>query len=232
MAKIRLNKYIADCGIASRRSAERFILQGLVKVNGDLVTELGTKIDVENDRVEVSDQLINQSTNQPVVLMLNKPAGYVCTSRKFKGEKNILDLINLEQRVYPVGRLDKDSTGLLLLTNDGDLALKLTHPRYEKEKEYEVEVDHEISSEFIDEMQQGVTLEDGTTLPAKVKQLSYTAFSIVLGQGKKRQIRRMCQELGYRVVGLNRVRINKLELGDLAVGDYRILSEKEIALLK
>ncbi|NQT49117.1 rRNA pseudouridine synthase [Candidatus Kuenenbacteria bacterium] len=232
MDKVRINKFLADCGVASRRGAERFILQGRVKVNGEVVTEMGTKVDPIKDKVTVNNKEISIKNEEPIVLMLNKPTGYVCTTRSFRDEKSVLDLIRTDDRIYPVGRLDKNSSGLLLLTNDGDLALKLTHPRYEKEKEYEVEVQEAVEKDFLETMRTGVSLEDGITLPAQVKKLTDKTFSIILKQGKKRQIRRMCGELGYRVRNLRRVRVNNLELGDLPIGKYKELSEKEIELLK
>jgi 23S rRNA pseudouridine2605 synthase len=227
MSEIRLNKYLADSGIASRRKAELFILDGKVKINGKIITQLGTKVDPNLDIVEVDDQVVKPEAKK-IVIMLNKPIGYVCTTRSFKGEKNVLDLVNSDFRLYPIGRLDKDSSGLILLTNDGDLALKLSHPRYEKEKEYEVEVHQELSSDFLESLKRGVILDDEKTLPVTVKQLTSKSFSIILKQGKKRQIRRMCGLFDYTVLKLKRVRINNLELGDLESGNNVILDQNII----
>ncbi|MBT5503261.1 rRNA pseudouridine synthase [Candidatus Falkowbacteria bacterium] len=224
---MRLNKYLADSGIASRRKAELFILDGKVKINGKIITQLGTKVDPNLDIVEVDDQVVKPEAKK-IVIMLNKPIGYVCTTRSFKGEKNVLDLVNSDFRLYPIGRLDKDSSGLILLTNDGDLALKLSHPRYEKEKEYEVEVHQELSSDFLESLKRGVILDDEKTLPVTVKQLTSKSFSIILKQGKKRQIRRMCGLFDYTVLKLKRVRINNLELGDLESGNNVILDQNII----
>ena len=163
--------------------------------------------------------------------MLNKPDGYVCTTRRFKDEKSVLELIDIRERVYPVGRLDKHTTGLLLLTNDGDLAQKLTHPKYEKDKEYEVTVNQEIDDDFIKSLRSGVLLEDGKTLPAKVEKLQKNKFSIILREGKKRQIRRMTAELGVGVLKLKRVRVNNLKLGVLALGEYKVLKEEDLKKL-
>ncbi|MEK7159260.1 MAG: pseudouridine synthase [Patescibacteria group bacterium] len=232
MTLIRLNKFLSEKGVASRRAAEQLILSGRIKVNGEIVHELGTKVDPDADKVFFNHELVSGQARQQLVIMLNKPVGYVSTVRKFPGEKNVLELVKTEERIYPAGRLDKDSTGLLILTNDGDLALKLMHPRYEKEKEYMVEVDHAVDSGFLKKMSSGVWLEDGQTLPAKTKRVSTKVFSIVLREGRKRQIRRMCESFQFKVVSLKRVRINKLLLGSLAVGKYKVLSEKEIELLK
>ena len=231
MSQVRLNKYLADSGIASRRKAELFILEGKIKVNKKVITQLGTKVDPNLDVVEVENEVVKPEIKK-IVIMLNKPVGYVCTTRSFKGEKNIMDLVRSESRLYPIGRLDKDSSGLVLLTNDGDLALKLSHPRYEKEKEYEVEVQQDLTKEFLDNLESGVVLDDEKTLPAKVKQINPKLFSIILKQGKKRQIRRMCGLFGYNVNGLKRIRINNLNLDDLPVGEQSILAEKELEKLK
>lgn len=232
MVLVRLNKFLATEGVASRRAAEQLILSGKISVNKEIVRELGTKVDPDKDEVYFNNALISQKETKPLVIMLNKPAGYVSTVRKFKGEKNVLELIETNERIYPAGRLDKDSTGLLILTNDGDLALKLMHPRYEKEKEYLVEVNRSVSRDFLKKLSQGVWLDEGLTLPAETKQISEKNFSIILREGKKRQIKRMCEALGCRVAALKRIRINKLLLGNLAVGKYKILSEKEIEMLK
>ena len=219
-------------GVASRRRAEQLILSGEIKVNGVVVHELGTKVDPDFDKIYFNNKLVAKKKRKQLVIMLNKPVGYVSTVRKFRGEKNVLELIETDERVYPAGRLDKDSTGLLILTNDGDLALKLMHPRYEKEKEYLVEVDHAIDDGFFKKMSAGVWLEDGQTLPAITKRVSDRVFTIILREGRKRQIRRMCEAFKYKVVSLKRVRINRLLLGKLSVGKYKVLSEKEIELLK
>ena len=230
MDKIRLQKYLADCGIASRRKAEMFIIQGKVKVNGKVVKELGTKVGTD-DKVEFKGKIVKPK-QEKVYIMLNKPVGSLSTVKKGKEKgQTVLDLVKIKERIFPVGRLDKNSSGLLILTNDGDLALKLTHPRYEKEKEYLVEVNKEITKDFIKSLKRGVKLEEGRTLPAKVKQLGIKKFEIVLKEGKKRQIRRMCERLGYQVKSLHRIRINKLKLGDLKSGKFKYLGDKDIQLL-
>lgn len=224
---MRLQKFLADAGIASRRRAEQFILDGRVKVNGKVVTEMGFKVDSIKDKIDFDNRAVKQN-NEKIVLMLNKPVGYVCTTRHFKDEKNVLSLIDVSTRVYPVGRLDKDSSGLLILTNDGALAEKLMHPRYRKEKEYFVTVNREIPLEFERAVKTGIPLKEGTTLPASYEKDTETSFYIILKQGMKRQIRLMCQAYGLKVKELKRTRINHLELRGLAAGTYRELTKNEI----
>ncbi|KKQ79268.1 MAG: Pseudouridine synthase [Parcubacteria group bacterium GW2011_GWC2_38_7] len=227
---MRLQKFLASAGIASRRRAEQFILDGRVAVNGKIVTELGTKVDPDVDKIKFDKKLVEVETEK-IVIILNKPPGYVCTTRHFKEEKNVMSLVRAHARVYPVGRLDKDSSGLLILTNDGELAEKLMHPKYRKEKEYFVTVNKEIPYGFEQAVKTGIQLEEGVTLPALYAQETARSFSVVLKQGMKRQIRLMCAQFDLRVNGLRRVRINNLELGGLAQGDSRVLSQSEIAKL-
>ena len=231
MTLIRLNKFLADAGIASRRNAEKLILDGKITVNGEKVEELGTKVDPATDEVCFNKEQVMISDQKPIVMMLNKPVGYTCTTRAFHGEENILNLIDIDERVYPVGRLDKNSEGLIILTNDGDLTLKLTHPRYEKEKEYEVVVDREIEEDQLQALRSGVRIEGIKTLPAKVTQTASDKFNIILKEGRKRQIRQMCRLVCLEVVNLKRIRINNLELGNLQVGQYKKLDQKQIQKL-
>lgn len=229
---IRLQKFLADSGLASRRRAEQFILDGLVEVNGEIIKKMGVKIDPEKDEVKFRGEIVKaKKKDESIVVMLNKPAGYTCTTRRFKGEKNVLDLVKEDERLYPVGRLDKNSEGLLILTNDGELANKLMHPRYQKEKEYLIEVDQDIRDEDIRILRDGVELEDGFVVPIKVEKHKSKQMLITLAEGKKRQIRRMCQAIGLKVVFLKRIRINKLTLEGLKKGKYKILDKKEIERL-
>ncbi|MFZ5365457.1 MAG: pseudouridine synthase [Patescibacteria group bacterium] len=231
MEKIRLQKYLADCGIASRRQAEVFIAQGKVTVNGEVVRALGTKVG-PRDKVEFKGH-VAKPERKKVYIMLNKPVGYLSTVKKGKEKgKTVLELVKGSARVFPVGRLDKESSGLLILTNDGDLALKLTHPRYEKEKEYEVAITRPLTDEFLKKMRSGVKIDGKKTSPAKVIPRGVKKFNIILKEGRKRQIRRMCEALGCGVISLRRIRINKLTLGDLKMGNCRNLTEKEVNLLK
>ncbi len=225
MTQIRLNKFLADAGVSSRRKAEQFILDGEVTVNGEVIDELGTKVDSLNDKVEFNGEIVEKKDNS-TVLMLNKPMGYTCTTRHFKGEKNVLSLIKTNERLYPVGRLDKESEGLLILTNNGDLANKLMHPRYEKDKEYVVEFIGDASK--VGEFARLETLDEEVLASFRIKQLTQNKFSIVLHEGKKRQIRRMCAEVGLKVVNLQRTRVNKLKLSGLKSGESRQLTDKEI----
>ena len=226
----RLQKFIAECGVASRRKAEELIKAGRVEVNGAVVrsSELGVKIDPATDKVTVDGKLLKQKEAK-VYIKLNKPRGYVSSCVSQKGERTILDLVkDIPYRLYPVGRLDQDSEGLILLTNDGELANKLMHPRYEHEKEYLVNVASPVTSYALREMGDGMEIEGEMTKPAQVKQISEKSFSIILKEGKKRQIRRMVETVGNKVLGLKRVRIGNIKLGDLPVGKHGQLNPAEI----
>ncbi len=228
---MRLQKYLAHAGVCSRRKAEEHILNGQVKVNQAIVTELGTKINPEKDRVFFNNKpitLLKKSLN--IYIALNKPVGYVSSCSQQKS-KIILDLIDIEQRVYPVGRLDKDSNGLLLLTNDGDLHHKLSHPSFNHEKEYIVTTIYPISDASLKKMAQGIVIDKATTRKAKVKRLSKSKFKIVLKQGKNRQIRKMVGKIGNKVDTLKRIRIANIHLNNLKEGKWRYLTLKEIKQL-
>jgi|SRR6056297_499296 len=222
--EIRLNKFLADHGIASRRKAERFILQGKVKINSEVVAKLATKVDPKTDLVEVQGYgVLSEKNKEKVIYKVNKPVGYICSNRRFKNDKLVFDLIDDKRRLFVIGRLDKDSQGLVLLTNDGNLAQKMTHPRYEKEKEYEVEVDKELTKDFLAKMASGVRIDSGLTRQAKVKPLAKKSFNIILKQGKNRQIRKMCAKLGYKVQKLKRIRLGAIKLNDLSLGQAQKL---------
>ena len=223
---MRLQKYLSRAGICSRRKGEEYIKKGLIKVNGQVVTILGTKVDPGKDKIEISKKVIEIKEKQ-IYIALNKPKNVVTTC-KVKGETSVLDLINIKERVYPVGRLDKDSTGLLLLTNDGVIANRLIHPKFEHEKEYEVKVKRYISDGALKRISKGMKLFGEKTLPTKVKRLSKTKFRIILKEGKNRQIRRLCRKVGNEVVDLNRIRVASLSLGNLPLGKWRYLSKKEV----
>ena len=227
---MRLNKYLADAGLCSRREADRRIEAGRVTVDGSVAT-LGTQ--VEDGQEVICDGKPVSAKERTVILICNKPRGIVCTAEK-REKDNIIDYIGYPIRVFPVGRLDKDSRGLILLTNDGELSDALMRSRNGHEREYEVTVNRSIDAAFVRSMSEGVYLEelDVTTLPAKVKKLSADSFSITLTQGLNRQIRRMCETLGYRVKDLKRVRIENLTLGELSEGRYRELTEEEEAALR
>jgi pseudouridine synthase len=237
--KIVLQKFIAENEPYSRRQAEGLIRDGVVKVNGKIAA-LGERVD-ENDVVLLWGKKIKVVENKPMIyLILNKPTGYTCTTRNFKDEKNVFDLIETTERLFIVGRLDKDSQGLVLLTNDGDLAQKMTHPKFGCEKVYEVDISHGEGErgfnppEIIKKFKNGINLgeEDGVVWAQEVKYTGNNIFKIVLNQGKKRQIRRMFGALGYDVLNLKRVGIGSLVLGDLKLGASRELREEEIKKLK
>ncbi|MFA6992705.1 MAG: pseudouridine synthase [Candidatus Gracilibacteria bacterium] len=224
---IRINKYLADKKIASRREADELIKLGKVTINGKKA-ELGAMIQ-EADKVEVEGSL-----KKLVYLAFNKPVGIITHSPQ-GDEMGISDILKFNQEVFPLGRLDKDSHGLIILTNDGRMTDRLLNPMFEHEKEYEVEVSEPLTENFIKQMEQGVKLDGGyTTQKCIVKKLDDNIFSIILTEGKKRQIRRMCTALGYEVLDLKRVRVMNIELGDLKEGHYRIIfgAEKEEFLKK
>ncbi len=232
MELIRLNKYLSQQGIASRRESDRLIEKGLVKVNGEVVEGMGVKIDPERDEVEV-DSIQMQAEKKLVYLALNKPKGYVCSVKATQQDpKIVLDLIDIPERIYPVGRLDKETTGLLLLTNDGTLVNQIIHPSSESEKEYEVTFSVQIPMGAIRKLEAGVKLAGETTLPTTVKKVGPAKIRITLKEGKNRQVRRICQKVGFPVKNLKRVRIKGLELGDLPLGRWRHLSEEEVKFLK
>jgi len=225
MPLMRIQKYLSSAGFCSRRKCEEYIKDGLVKVNGITVTELGTKVDPQNDRIEVNGTLVKEGQKK-VYIALNKPREYV-TSCDHPGEKIVLDLVDIPGRIYPVGRLDKDSTGLLLLTNDGRLHHRLSHPSFDHEKEYEVTVASHITDGALRSLEKGMPMMGTKTRPAKIKRLSSKRFRIVLKEGRNRQIRRMVGKVGGRVIGLNRIRISNIKLSKLSEGFWRYLGEKE-----
>ena len=225
MAEMRLQKFISSAGVCSRRKAEAFIMAGRVKVNGQTVTALGVKVDPDQDAVEIDGKVV-RSLVAPVYIALNKPKGYV-SSCDHKGEKIVLDLLDTAVRVYPVGRLDKDSTGLLLLTNDGHLHHRLSHPSFAHEKEYEVSVTAPLTAGAMRKLAQGLPLMGKRTRPARLKRISPRRFRIVLQEGKNRQIRRMVRKVGSHVSELKRIRMANIRLGNLPSGAWRYLTQKE-----
>ena len=222
---MRLQKYLSGAGFCSRRKGEEYIKDGLVMVNDQVVTELGTKVDPEADRVEVDGTRV-EADQKKVYIALNKPREYV-TSCNHPGEKIVLDFVDIPERIYPVGRLDKDSTGLLLLTNDGRLHHRLSHPSFDHEKEYEVTVASHITDGALKSLEKGMPMMGTKTRPAKIRRISSKRFRIILKEGKNRQIRRMVGKVGGRVIGLKRIRISNIKLGKLSEGSWRHLGEKE-----
>ena len=230
MEKMRLNKYLAHCGVCSRREADRLIGQGKVLVNGQTVVP-GRMVG-ETDDVTVSGRTVHNS-KKTVVLAYNKPVGVTCTEKDPHADKKITDMIKYPVRVTYAGRLDKDSEGLLLLTNDGDLIQAMMRGSNHQEKEYAVRVDREISEAFLNKMTGGIYLEDldVTTKPCKVKQISKFTFNIILTQGLNRQVRRMCSACRYQVKSLRRIRVMHIELGNLKPGEYVELSDADVERL-
>ncbi len=228
---MRLQKYLAHAGICSRRKAEEHIKDGFVIVNGRVVTELGTKVDPKNDTVEFKNEkvFLEQDKNN-LYIALNKPRGYVTTCSQ-KYTKIVLDLIDIEQRIYPVGRLDKDSTGLVLLTDDGPLHNKLSHPSFNHEKEYIVKTANPVKDRDLNRMAKGIVIDGVKTRPAKVKRVSKTEFQIILKQGRNRQIRKMVGQINNSVKSLKRTRMANVRLGKLKEGSWRYLTENEIKAL-
>ena len=222
----RINKYLSEVGYCSRRRADRLIEEGKVTINGK-VTEIGSKVE-DDDKVEVEGQRIKKLTKQKkIYLAFNKPVGIVCTTNRRIEPHNIIDFIKYPKRIFPIGRLDKDSEGLIFLTNDGDIVNKILRARNNHEKEYIVIVNRPINREFIKRMSNGVKILDTTTKNCLVKQLSQKKFKIILTQGLNRQIRRMCEFLGYKVQSLKRVRIMNIKL-DLPTGKYREFTKEEL----
>ena len=222
----RINKYLSEVGYCSRREADRLILEGRVTINGK-IPEIGTKVE-DSDRVEVKGQRIKKTKRQKnIYLAFNKPVGIVCTTDRKVEPNNVIDIIKYPKRIFPIGRLDKLSEGLIFLTNDGDIVNKILRARNNHEKEYIVKVNCPINSDFIKSMSNGVEILDTKTKNCFVKQLGPRNFKIILTQGLNRQIRRMCEALGYRVQTLKRVRIMNIKL-DVPLGEYRELSKEEL----
>ncbi|WP_400259600.1 pseudouridine synthase [Candidatus Methanomassiliicoccus intestinalis] len=229
MEKTRLNKYLSECGFCSRRKADELIECGHVTVN-DVKAVMGTKVGPE-DVITVKGKTITKADEAPIIIAFNKPVGIVCTTSKSEKD-NIVDYINYPTRIYPIGRLDKYSEGLILLTNNGEFVNKIMRSRNQHEKEYLVSVDRQLSPEFLDKMSKGVRILGTVTKPCKICQTGAKEFKIILTQGLNRQIRRMCAEFDYRVVSLKRIRIMNIHLGDLPLGEIRKIDEKELQELE
>jgi len=235
MGEERLQKFISSCGITSRRKAEEMILNGIVKVNGKVVNTLGIKVDTEKDIVTINNEQINK-VDKYIYIKLYKPEGYVTTVDDQFGRKTVIDLINIKERIYPIGRLDYNTSGLLLLTNDGDLANKLMHPKYNIYKTYVADIEGNITNESIDKLKSGVTIDDYKTAPSKVKLVSVLKESsrveISIYEGKNRQVRKMFDAVGHYVYSLKRISFGKIKLGMLKPGQWVNLSDEEIYFLK
>ncbi len=226
---MRLAKYLAHGGIASRRASERIVSAGRVTVAGEVVTDPARDVG-DADDVRVDGRPV--ATEEREVWAVNKPVGVVSTAREPGSRAAVVELVSSEARLYPVGRLDADSTGLLLLTNDGGLANRLTHPRYEVAKAYRVVLRRPPSEAEVRHLAEGVELEDGPTAPAEVRRIGERELEVVLREGRNRQLRRMAEAVDNRVVSLRRVRFGPIDLGDLGTGEARRLSAEEIAVLR
>lgn len=228
---IRLQKFLAHQDVASRRSIEKMISAGRILVNGKQITEQGTKVDPEKDKVSVDGKLIKVK-DELVYYWLNKPVGYLSAASSKYGESTVADLVKSDKRIYPVGRLDKDSQGLLLLTNDGELTHRLTHPKFHLDKTYAVQVVGNVSESKLEKLRSGIELEEGLTLPAVVNQVDTDVLEFIIHEGKHRQIRRMCAAVRLHVSGLIRVQFGPIKLGKLQTGEFRIANKQEIETLK
>ena len=232
----RLQKYLANCGVASRRKCEEYIKQGKIKVNGEIVTELGTKINPEKDIIEFENKKIKQNSKN-IYILLNKPIGYVTTADDQFGRDTVLDLVKVRERIVPVGRLDMYTSGALILTNDGDFVYKVTHPKHEIEKTYTVTVKGIVQNSEVEQLRQGVKIEEYTTKPAKVKILKtdtekdISRLEITIHEGKNRQVRKMCEAVGRKVLALHRSKIGNIGVKDLELGKWRYLNSKEVEQL-
>ena len=232
----RLQKYLANSGVASRRKCEELILQGKVEVNGKVVTELGTKINPEEDIVKFNGKEVKQ-VEKMVYILLNKPIGYVTTADDQFGRETVLDLVKVKERIVPVGRLDMYTSGALILTNDGDFVYKVTHPKHEIEKTYTVTVKGIVQNSEVEQLRKGVKIDDYTTKPAKVKILKtdtekdISRLEITIHEGKNRQVRKMCEAVNRKVLALHRSKIGGIGVKDIELGKWRYLRENEIQKL-
>lgn len=232
----RLQKYLAECGIASRRKCEEYIIQGKVQVNGKTITELGVKVNPEKDKITFEGKNVKQEERK-VYILLNKPIGYVTTFDEQFGRDKVLDLVKVRERVVPVGRLDMYTSGALILTNDGDFVYKVTHPKHEITKTYTVTVKGIIKNEEVEQLRKGVKIDDYTTRPAKVKILKtdeekdISRLEITIHEGKNRQVRRMCESVGRRVIALHRSKIGNIGVKDIELGKWRYLKDFEVKTL-
>jgi len=233
---LRLAKYLAQAGLTSRRHAEQMIKNGEITVNGQLVTEMGTQVEPGKDIIEYQGRIIGSMPMMSYVL-LYKPAGFICSVNDPQGRPTVLSLLkDIKERIYPVGRLDFDTSGLLLLSNDGEFTNLMIHPRYKIIKTYEARVNGRVGQPELDRMRRGLLLEDGMTAPAEVKLLAHDEISslleISIHEGRKRQIKRMCAAVNHPVLNLKRTRLAFLSLQDLKEGEYRLLSSQEVEALK
>ena len=232
--KIRLQKYLAECGIASRRKCEELIEEGKVKVNGEIIKKLGTKINPKSDRVEYNGKEVENNTKEYTYILLNKPIDYVTTVKDQFNRKTVLDLVNVDKRLVPVGRLDMYTSGAIILTDDGNFVYKVTHPKHEISKTYNVTVVGIVNKEEVEKLRNGVDIGGFITSRAEVKILKIdeekntTRLQIKIHEGKNRQIRKMCEAINKKVISLHRSKIGEISVKDLKIGEWRYLNKKEI----
>lgn len=230
----RLQKYLAEVGIASRRKCEEYILEGKVKVNGEVITTLGTKINPQKDKIEYNDKVVTKKNEEHTYILLNKPIDYVTTVKDQFNRSTVLDLIKTDKRLVPVGRLDMYTSGALILTDDGDFIYKVTHPKHEITKTYTVTLKGKITDEDVSKLIEGVDIGDFVTSKAKVKILKIdeeqnkSRLEITIHEGKNRQVRRMCEAIGKKVLALHRSKIGNIGVKDLKIGTWRYLKQKEV----
>lgn len=233
MEEIRLQKYMAEAGVASRRKCEEYILDGRVKVNGRTIYELGTKVNTKTDVVEFDDKVI-KIVEELVYILLNKPIGYVTTVKEQFERDTVMELVKTNKRLVPVGRLDMYTSGALILTNDGDFVFKVTHPKHEIEKTYTVTVQGKVTQEEVMSLRQGVDIGEYVTKPARVKimrideERNISRLEIVIHEGKNRQVRRMCEAIDKRVIALHRSKIGELSVKDVELGKWKYLTKKDV----
>jgi 23S rRNA pseudouridine2605 synthase len=232
--RLRLNKFLSSAGVASRRKADELILAGSVSINGQIVTTLGAKVDPSKDKVFVSGKQVVTGSGH-LYILLNKPKDCITTTRDEKGRRTVLDLVRVKERIYPVGRLDRNTTGALILTNDGELAHRLMHPRFEIKKAYEVELDRPLSSEALGKLRSGVRIEGERTSPADVflrPRSNRKIVGVIIHEGRNRQVRKMFEACGYDVRKLHRVADGPLTVEGLSRGEWRFLTKREVASLR
>lgn len=233
MEQVRLQKFLAEAGVASRRKAEELILQGKISVNDKVVTELGTKINPSEDKVTYNEQIVEKQ-DEKVYILLNKPIGYVTTVKDQFNRDSVLDLVKTNKRLVPVGRLDMYTSGALILTNDGDFVYKVTHPKHEIEKTYTVTITGIVTIEEVEKLRNGIKIEDYITKPAKVKILktdeekNQSRLEITIHEGKNRQVRKMCEAINHKVLALHRSKIAGIGVKDIEIGKWRYLNKKEV----
>lgn len=232
---IRLQKFLAEAGVASRRASEKLIANGHVKVNGRLVKEMGVQVDPSKDVVHYNNKVI-KIQQRLVYYMLNKPKGYITSANDEKNRKIVFDLINEEERLFSVGRLDQGTSGMLILTNDGDLTYKLTHPKHEVDKTYIAEVSPKVSEDDVEKLRKGIVIDGYKTSKCQINKIrddyDRESYKVIIHEGKNRQIRKMFEKVGSKVINLKRTRIGTLQLNGLKRGQYRPLTNEEIRYLK